>query len=313
MDYSELDRLVSQLEQLVEEANPRKGYWGELWSLVRQTGAGFKETRYPTRDDKDRAWDRYQDLVERARARSEENKKRLELNEREWKKRQVNSESLRDQIQGKAASSRPLTDFERGLGDIFLFPIKMAEAILSQLLGLKTPSELEEIRQELLACNRTLQDAWKTFNDRRSELLPGDRKQAYESLQKARQRLDEAWEQWKAKKSALHEQKQREWVERQRLREERREEKERKHRHFVAKVEAHIEELQGKLAKAESALEHQERHLSDLRSQYYSAWSDSFKERCSGWIDESEERIGSIREHIDRLEGWIREERSKLR
>lgn len=80
----------------------------------------------------------------------------------------------------------------------------------------------------------------------------------------------------------------------------------------MAKVEAHIEELQGKLSKAESALEHQQSHLSDLRSQYYSAWSDSFKERCSGWIDECEARIESIKEHIDRIEGWIREERSKI-
>jgi hypothetical protein len=140
MDYSELDRLVSQLERLVEESNPRKGYWGELWSLVRQTGSGFKETRYPTREDREIAWSRYQDLVERARARSEENKKRLEWNEREWKQKQDNSESLRDKIQAKAAGSRPLTDFERGLGDILLFPIKMAEAILSQLFGLIDPA-----------------------------------------------------------------------------------------------------------------------------------------------------------------------------
>ncbi len=312
MDYDDLDRLVGRLEAVVEEANPQKGYWRELWSLAREIGSGFKGTRYPTREDKDRAWQRYQDLIERAKARSEESKRQFERNEREWKDRQSNSESLRDRIQMKAASSRPLSDFERGLGDLFFLPFRMIEVIVSQLLGLKTSSELDEIRHELLSCNKTLQDAWATFHQKKGELLPGDRSQAYESLQKARQKLDEAWDQWKAKKSALHEQRQREWVERQRAREERREEKERKHRQFVAKVQAHIEELQGKLAKAESALEHQQSHLSDLRSQYYSAWSDSFKERCSGWIDECESRIESIKEHIDRIEGWIREERDKI-
>lgn len=312
MDYGELDRLVAQLERMVEEANPRKGYWGELWSLTREIGAGFKGALYPTRDDKDRAWHHYQAVVEKARARSEESKKQLERNEREWKQKQFKSESLRNGIQAQAASSRPLTDFERGLGELFFFPFRMVETILAQLLGLKTQSELDEIRQELLSCNKVLQEAWKTFHERRGELLPGDRSQAYESLQKARQRLDEAWEQWKAKKSALHDQRQREWAERQRLKEEQREERARKHRLFVSRVQAHIEELQGKLATAESALTHQQSHLSDLRSQYYSAWSDSFKERCSGWIDECETRISSIREHIDRLEGWIREERDKL-
>lgn len=145
MDYDALDRLVDQLERVVEEANPQKGYWRELWALAREIGSGFKGTHYPAREDKDRAWQRYQLLMERAKARSEESKRQFERNEREWRERQSNSESLRNRIQMKAASSRQSSEFERGLGEIFFFPIRMVEVILSQLLGLKTPQNLMKL------------------------------------------------------------------------------------------------------------------------------------------------------------------------
>ena len=42
-DYKELDRMISSLEAAVESTNPQKGYWGELWALVKEINLGFKE------------------------------------------------------------------------------------------------------------------------------------------------------------------------------------------------------------------------------------------------------------------------------
>lgn len=312
MDYTQLESLISELEQTVEDTDPQRGYWRELWALVRQIGTEFRDTRYPTREDRDRAYSRFQDLVAKARARSEENQARIEARRSEWERQQDHSRAARDEVQSKAASAHPLSPFERTVADIVLLPIEVVAQILLRLVGIEGPSELEEIRQELLACNEKLRESWRLFNSKKQDLLPGDKHQAYESLQAARQQLDEAWRQWKDAKSSLRERRQREWEQRQRAREVRQAEREEKHQHFVARVEANIAKLEEKLAKATSALERQETHLEELREKLNSAWSDGFRDRCSEWISECESRIESIEEHIERLEGWIEEERAKL-
>jgi len=78
-------------------------------------------------------------------------------------------------------------------------------------------------------------------------------------------------------------------------------------------VEANIAKLAEKLSKAKATLHRQEAHREELRDKYTNAWSESFKDRCSDWIDECENRIANIKEQIERLEGWIGEEREKLR
>jgi len=298
MDYNELDNLISSLKDAVESTNPQKGYWNELWSLVKDINSGFKEARYPARDDRDKAWSRFQELVAKAKERGQDNKARIEKNQREWERKQERSRSARENVVSRAERATPLSEFERSIGDIILFPAKLIADALSNLVGINSLSALDETRQELLACNEALQDAWKAFNDNKKEMLPGDRNQAYESLQEARKQLDEAWRRLKDKNASLREQRQREWEE--------------NHHSFVERVKANISKLEDKLAKAESALQNQEAHLEDLREKYDTAWNDSYKERCSEWIDECENRIASIKEHIDRLEGWINEERNKL-
>jgi hypothetical protein len=312
VDYNELDDLISALQAAVDETHPQRGYWGELWNLAREVGAGFKGTRYPTRADRENAWKKFQDLVAHAKARSEENRARIAEADRQWEARQEESQWARESIRAKTAAARPLTGLERDIADIVLLPARLIAAILLKLVGIEIPSQLEEIRQELLACNEALREAWAEFNRRKADMLPGDKNQAFEGLQAARSQLDEAWRRWKEAKASLHEQRQREWEQRQRIREARQAEQYEKHQQFVMRVERNIANLEAKLGKATDALERQEVHLADLREKYDTAWSEGFKERCSEWIDEAEERIQSIKEHIERLEGWIDEERGKL-
>ncbi len=186
MDYAEFDSLIDALQAAVNETDPQKGYWRELWDLVRQVGSGFKGIRYPTREDRDRAWQRFQELVARAKARSEQDQARMTQERREWEQRQEESHRARQAVQSKTAAARPLTSFERDTADIVLLPAKLVAAILLKLVGLELPSQLEEIRQELLACNEALREAWAEFNRQKATLLPGDKNQAFENLQAAR-------------------------------------------------------------------------------------------------------------------------------
>lgn len=303
MEYSELNNLIDALQQAVRNEHPEKGYWKELWSLVRETRASFKETRYPTAEEKQAAWSRVNQLAEEAERRSQREKEERERRERAWKERQDRSGRALNRIESKLAGTRPLSDLEHMIGTLILGPILVVESMLRSVLGLE---ELDAVHEDLKACSSYMKDAWRLFNDHKRELLPGDKSRAYQELTAAQERLNNAWDRWKAAKDEFHQRRRQEWEQRRHNREER-------HRDFVRRVEANIEKLEAKLAKAEDALGRQQNHLSDLRDQYASAWSDSFRDRCSDWIDEAENRIRDIEDSIDRMRGWIDEERSKLR
>ncbi|MBW2118390.1 MAG: hypothetical protein JRH09_10785 [Deltaproteobacteria bacterium] len=190
MEYQELDALISELQGMAEKALPQKGYWKELWNLVREIGTGFKGTRYPTRDDKDEAWKLFQSLVERAKVRSTENRERIKEREREFERRKNRSESARRSIEGQAAGARPLSGLERKIADIFLLPLTLAERLLEAVLGIKAKSELEQIHDELRMCSQRLKDAWRAFSDSKDAMPPGDKAQVYQTLIKAQERLN---------------------------------------------------------------------------------------------------------------------------
>lgn len=299
MDYRDLDSLIAQLEAMIDESDPRKGYWKELWSIAGRVGAGFKGTRYETKQAKDAAWQRFQKLCEKAKKRSEENRREMEERKREWEKKQERSEQVRSRIEGKAYGSRPMSDLERSIADLILLPITVAERMIGLLLGIREKSQLEEIREELKGCNEKLRAAWEIFNQNKDSLLPADKAKCYENLQKAREKLDQAWARLKEAGNQYYQAKHAAWQEKQ--------------QNFRERVHANIDKLEDKLDKARSALGRQEAHLEKLRGDYSNAWNDGFKDRCSAWIDEAETRIRDITASIERMEGWLDEERNKLR
>lgn len=313
MNYLELNSMIDRLQAQVHSTDPQKGYWKELWSVVREVGAGFKGVRYDTKEDKDAAWRRFQELCQAAKVRGDENakemdarKREMEGRQREWEQRKNLSERTRMSIEGRAAGARPLSGFERTIGEMVLLPLTLIEKVVGKLLGIREKTQLEEARDELHHCSAKLKEAWRTFTDHKHELLPADKALCFQTLNSAQERLNDAWSQLKGAQDAFysarraaHEEHQREW--------------EAKQHDFRDRVSANIDKLEGNLAKARSALSRQESHLDKLESDYSSAWNDSFRDKCSGWIDEAKDRIADIRSSIDRMEGWLDEERAKLR
>ena len=69
---------------------------------------------------------------------------------------------------------------------------------------------------------------------------------------------------------------------------------------------AFVSRLYESLGKLEGARDRRADHLRHLEEQYQSAWSDSFRDRVQGWMDEErgniheiEEKIRSVRDKID--------------
>jgi hypothetical protein len=296
MDYRALDRMIDTLQTTVENDAPQKGYWKALWSFVGEIKAGFSGVRYPTREEQQAAWQRLDQLVTKARERSEREKQEREERQKAWESKVEQSERARGRLESKLGGTRPVNDLERMIATVVLAPLIVLENMLRAVLGLE---RLDEIHEDLKHCSAALKESWAFFGENKGDMLPADKHAAYDQLNKAQDRLNDAWGRWKEAKNRFHEERRRQWKERQ--------------DYWHERIEANIEKLGVKLDKAENALEQSKAHLAKLESDYESAWSDKFKERCQEWIDEENSRIRDIEESIDRMRGWLDEERTKLR
>jgi multidrug resistance efflux pump len=175
---------------------------------------------------------------------------------------------------------------------------KTVDHILSSLLGLETKSDLDLMREQLLACNEQMKKAWGAFEEHKLELIPADKAKAYEALREAQDKLNEAWAHFKGVSTRVYESRKQEWEEKQ--------------RNFKARITANIEKNEAALEKARSALERQEANLESNREKLESARGDAYRERLEGWIEEGETLIESIKQNIERTEGWLSEDRAKL-
>ncbi len=305
MDYSELSSMIDQLDALVNEESPGKGYWKEVWSLVGSVGSGFKGAKCPSANDRDEMWGRYQKIISSAERRSEEAKQLTEKNEAAFERKKYFSRQWFNEIQDMARAVNPSGD------ELLLFiaslvfpPTILAVMAIESITTEET--KFEDSKRELISRSSVLSNAWRYFKDNKHEMLPGDRNDAYNSLTNAREILDSAWEEWKQRKEKFYE-----GVKRQR--EEFRAEKERKKKDFIRRVEANITKLEDKLENAKNSLHKSDAHISKLETDYSNAWNDGFRDRCSEWISAANERNDSIRESIDRIKGWLDEERGKLK
>jgi hypothetical protein len=303
VDYTDLDRLIDRLQRATDLDHPQKGYWKELWALVGEIRAGFREVQYPTIQDKSEAQNRLHELIAQAKSRGEREKREREERQRGWEQKRARSQQALGRVQSRVAGARPIGELERMVGTLVLAPLLALESLLRSVLGLE---ELDEIHEDLKKCSAALRDAWQTFTDAKEQLLPADKQVAYQQLSDAQARLNGAWDAWRAAKNRAHD-------ERRRAREEQQRQWEARQSDRRDRIRANIQKLEGKLEKAEDALERRKHHLSKLEDDYENARSDGFRDRCSRWIDEERDRIRDIEDSIDRIRGWLQEEHDKLR
>ena len=296
MDYSDLDQMITRLSAVIESDNPEKGYWKGLWSLVGEIRGGFKGTRYPSINEKNEAWKRLEKLIANAEARSTKEKEERERRQREWEQKVAKSEAARDKLASKLGATRPLSALEEMIGTLILAPILLFESMLRDLLGLE---QLDRMHEDLKSCSAAMKDAWRFFNESKDAFLPADKHSAYEQLTKAQDRLNRAWDAWKEANGRAHE--------------DRKRQRDQKQHEWRQRVSANIAKLEANIDKAEGALEHQRRHLDKLQGDYDSAWNEGFRDRCRDWMGQARDKISDIEASLDKMRGWVEDERTKLR
>ncbi len=199
MNYDELDDLISRLDRDVNGFSffDKTGeFWAEAWSRVKAISGHFKQVRYPTRREKDEAWQRFQDIVESIKKEAE--RRRREKEER-MEQRERDSNRALNSILQEAGGAWPWPD---GLVDVMkmLTGFTLAEAmfdfaeeVIDSLLGFKPKTEADRRRDQLKQCSRHMGEAFRLFSELKEQMTGSDRSKAYEFLNKVREELERAW------------------------------------------------------------------------------------------------------------------------
>lgn len=282
VDNSKLDNLLDLLERMVTNIRLCNTKWQPIWELIRNIGASFKKTYYPTLTDKQEAWDKFQSLVQRVKhAQAKEQKYREGMSD-EYERHKYD-------ILACASAAKPPSGLEEAIAAIVVtFP----RWVIRKAIDAVIPGpEIDEARETLDYCSKKLQEGWHLLSLHKQEMLGRDKKDAFEALKQSQELLDDAWGRWKSARQETWESRREAWE---------------------VRVQRNIENLKERLDRLYGVLAHKEGHLEELQEKRDSARSDDFRELVEGWIDEEEENIRDIRKKIDNIETWLEEERSKI-
>jgi vacuolar-type H+-ATPase subunit I/STV1 len=266
--HEELDSKIRKLEDKIEMAQPvigraHKSDWDTIFELCTEIAADFKNVRYPARQERDIAWQKFFNLRDKA------------FNVR---KSQTHDHSRRhfDELMSEVSSC-----------DYWAFADFVVGHVLS--LGLlKTTAE--DMKQK----GRDLNRACNHFKEVKHEMTGEHKTQIHERILEVRRSHDTFWGQYKSyqqEQSQIYEHKKRNW-----------EEKQQKSNEVRASIERNIESNKDKLynlrdkiyesnsdnwkSKAQDWLYDLENKIRDIESQI---------SRIEGWIQEGRDKLSSWR------------------
>ncbi len=285
MDPPELDGLISKLENHSRQAARRERPWSEVWNEIKDIGASFKEVPFPSKEARNAAWEKFQEIIDSVRGAQAEERN-------QWERNAENSARFRNQIITQGEYGRPPNSLESLIADLIIAPFELiAEAVVDiATLGL-LQGKIDHEKEALKAYSSNLHKAWDQFKEHKDEMLGKDKHEVFQTLRQIQDELDAAWGAWKKLNDQYYQAKQG------------------VHR---GRIEASIEKLESRLENLYSILSKKEAHLSELEDKRDSAWNDDFRDRVQGWIDEEENRISDVKEQITQVEGWLSEQRGKL-
>lgn len=153
-------------------------------------------------------------------------------------------------------------------------------------------------KDTLIALGDRLKQAMNYFSENKEEMLGRDKSECFEAGKRMRSIHDHAWIDYKRRADEHYSQKNDDW--------------QRKQSAFKERVRENLRKNYEKLSAAEAALDRFMSHADKLRDDISEAYTDGFRDRAEGWLSETESKIDSIREQIERLNDWISEDEAKL-
>lgn len=158
------------------------------------------------------------------------------------------------------------------------------DGFIDGMIGLSEGEYLANLKNDLQEGSSRLASARESARDAHDDLIPRDGKAVRDRLKAAKGDLDAAWERYRDRR--------RDWV------------------HGI--IQEKIDKLEGVLERKREQLDHKEAHVEELEAKRADASSEEYADRVSGWIEEEEERMSSLRGAIDDIEEKLCKLRSDL-
>jgi hypothetical protein len=290
---SGIEELLDSLENLTDAAEDKKTKWGDVWSEIKKIGQIFKESRFPTVQDRQVNWKRFQSIIARVKESGERAREEIE-------KKVGKSEDHLKQLHSYARKATPSS------GSDALLTIATGGLSAIVKIGIETVlGPLDERKMELQKCNEVLKEGWTYLSQNKGEMFGKHKSEAFEALKNASELLSAAWDMWKKEKQGaigqFRAEKQADWKTRQAKRES-----------WETRIRENITKLEDRLDRLENILDRRQNHLSKLEDMRDEARSDSYREQVDRWISEEQERISGIEGKIDQIKGWLSETKAKL-
>lgn len=295
--FEEVITNIEQLERMIPSGFFASDDWDfkSIWSQIKTTGKSFKGCRFPSKEEHEAAWTRFQSLVDKVKEKQSERQE-------QFAERSSRSAEIRDRLIRSAENAVP---YDSGLFE-FVATVATGGLYLVGKLALDAiMGKYDEQKAELQSASSALKNAWNEFSSEKKNLLRDDKDLVFKALGTSQDQLNAAWEAYKTDRQRAYEEYQAE-------RNEIRAEKQARHEAWKEKTRARISKNEDWLDNLRTRLDKQRDHLSDLHSKRADAWSDSFRYRVDGWIIEAESSILEIEEKIDRVRGFISEDQNKL-
>lgn len=291
MEPTKLESKIHSLEQEFNHAEVDGNPYPVHWALIKEIGSEFKQTRFPDKQTRERLWEQFQSVVKNVKhAQNKAYKKRSAFRE--------GSERHLKMIQGLVLEAKPSSDLIESLVTFGLSDI--TKGTLNYLLG-ESDEELENLKYRSAAMKK----AWSYFTDHKDEMLGRDKHEAYQMLRQTNDQLQDDWSRWKQHRQEIFDK-------RDQARKERQREWEEKQAKWYDNQVACIERLEGVENKLEATLYRRKNHLEELQDKHASAWSEDFRDRVSGWMEEELENISDICEKLEDVRTKLSEAKERL-
>jgi hypothetical protein len=156
MDWNDLDRLIEQFGSMVAVATASFRYeqpdWKVIWSKSTEIQNGFREARYPTRQQRDDAWTRFSTLRQEASGRAD----------RDHDERRSQSEYHRDIILHQIDSAGPTTLVL--FGDPDIAEMKHLGQVLNEARKMLSANKAEMLGEHKQECFTRIQDVQESHD-----------------------------------------------------------------------------------------------------------------------------------------------------
>ena len=285
-DWEQLDSKIEQLKTKTEFAigifgSYNREQWHDVLDLCKDIHDDFKKVRYPTKQERSIAWQKFFDL--RHRAYQEKNKQIASLS---------------------SGRKSEIYDMLRYVEYDWFGDFLVGKVLSFGLLATRV--------EDMKWAGKKLNEAGAYFKKVKHEMTREDKVEVYNRFVEIRSNHDQYWSQYKESSQADYEQrkkeKQKAWEEKQAAWEEKQE----KSRRIRARIENNLSNNKEKLDKALDALDRFRDNRRNLRDKISESYSDDWRSKAEGWLDEMDDKISDIESSIDRIRDWISEDQSKL-